>query len=335
MIPPALARRASLALNLVFAAVALALAVAAPGSSAAPGPAMRLAADEGALSISNSKTGSSIFWADNLRPGDDAGGTVRIGNTGQVAGVLSVRATLERDDVGLYGGRLSSRLTFMLIDVTVSTRPVTVYAGPLDGMGSLPLGTVEPGTEHAFVLVASLDRGGPADNAIQGATHSTGFEWTLSPLPTATPTPTPTPTATPSPTVQAPTATPAPAPSPTPVTLPAGPAGADPTGTVLGAQVFKLPSSRRCVSRRKFTITLRRPKGLAFKALEITVNRRTRLKLKGLRARRVKTRISLRRLPKGKVVVKIVATTTTGRRAVTKRTYHTCAAKRTTAARRR
>jgi hypothetical protein len=89
-----------------------------------------------------------------------------------------------------------------------------------------------------------------------------------------------------------------------------------------------MPDARRCLSRRKFTITLRRPKGVVFRALKITINRKTKVKLKGLKARKVKARISLRGLPKGKVVVKVTATTTTGRKAITKRTYHTCAGKR-------
>ena len=86
---------------------------------------------------------------------------------------------------------------------------------------------------------------------------------------------------------------------------------------------------RTCLSRRKITITIRRPRGTTFKSLTITVNRKTKLKLKGTKARKVKAKINLRGLPKGKVVVKIVAVTTTGKKAVSKRTYKTCAKKKT------
>ncbi len=89
-----------------------------------------------------------------------------------------------------------------------------------------------------------------------------------------------------------------------------------------------MPSAKRCVSRRKLVIHVRRPKGIVFKSLAITVNRRTKVKLTGLKARKVKAKLSLRGLPKGKIVVKVVAVTTTGRKAVATRTYHTCAAKR-------
>jgi hypothetical protein len=52
------------------------------------------------------------------------------------------------------------------------------------------------------------------------------------------------------------------------------------------------------------------------------------VRLKGLKAKRVKAVVSLRGLPAGKVAVTITAVTTTGRRAVGKRTYTTCAAKK-------
>ena len=70
------------------------------------------------------------------------------------------------------------------------------------------------------------------------------------------------------------------------------------------------------------------PGGTAFKSIAVTVNGRTKLRLKGLKAKKVKTTVSLKGLPAGKVTVKITAVTTTGRKAVSKRTYKTCAAKK-------
>jgi hypothetical protein len=155
--------------------------------------------------------------------------------------------------------------------------------------------------------------------------------------PTATPTSTPpaTPTATPTTTPSAtPTASPTPSATATPTTpstpLAGGgitPPAEDATGAVLGAQLFPMGDPNICLSRRKFTITIRRPRGTAFQSLTISVNRKTKLKLTGPKARKVKARISLRGLPKGKVVVKIAAVTTTGKKAVSTRTYKTCAKK--------
>jgi hypothetical protein len=136
---------------------------------------------------------------------------------------------------------------------------------------------------------------------------------------TPTPTPTPTPAGTPAPTPVAP--------APTPVAPPA-PLGPDLTGEALGAQIFQLPAAKRCLSRRKFAIRVRLPNGTQFTKLTIRVNGKVNLKRSGLKAREVKARINLRGMPRGKVVVKIVASTDTGRKAVRTRTYHTCAKRR-------
>jgi hypothetical protein len=307
-------------LNVALAAVAIALALAAPGEGAAR---LRLASASGSLTLSNSKEDAAIFNAAGMRPGGEASGSVTIGNAGTVGAALSVAPASTQDVPGASGGRLSDRLQLLVLDITDVQAPRTVYSGMLTAMPAVALGALDAGAQRTFLFVAKL-LPGTGDNAYQGAALSTAFTWSATGAPAATPTPTPSPTPPP------PTATPTPAaPQPPPVvTPPAGPIGDDPTGSVLGAQVFSMPDARRCLSRRKFTITLRRPKGLVFKALTITVNRKTKVKLKGLKARKVKRRISLRGMPKGKVVVKVTAITTTGRKAVTKRTYHTCATRR-------
>jgi hypothetical protein len=88
-------------------------------------------------------------------------------------------------------------------------------------------------------------------------------------------------------------------------------------------QIATLPSTHVCVSRRHFPIHLKGVKGIV-KAV---------IKLTGVPARTIKGTalglpIDLRGLPKGKVVVRITITTTSGKRLVGKRTYHTCANKR-------
>ena len=82
------------------------------------------------------------------------------------------------------------------------------------------------------------------------------------------------------------------------------------------------------MSRRKFAIHIRRPAGTTYKSITVTVNGRTKLRLKGLKAKKVKATVNLKGLPAGKVTVKITAFTSTGRKAVSKRTYTTCAAKK-------
>ncbi len=79
-----------------------------------------------------------------------------------------------------------------------------------------------------------------------------------------------------------------------------------------------LPSTRRCASRRVFTLHL--PRGLS--AIRVTVNGRR------VRATRRSARIDLRGLPKGTARVRITARKR-GRTVSSERVYRTCAARRT------
>src|SRR3954452_14548840 len=91
------------------------------------------------------------------------------------------------------------------------------------------------------------------------------------------------------------------------------------TGTSVLAAT--LPSRRSCSSRRTFSIHLRR----RFKSAVVTVNGKRTVVRAG---KRLKSRIDLRGLPKGRVTVKVVARTRAGRRLVAQRTYHTCVPKK-------
>ncbi len=330
----------ALVLNALLGLLALGLAFAPPGEGA---PQLQLASASGALSLSNSKEGAAIFHAAAMRPGEEASGSVTITNTGTVIGALTLAPAAPADTPGPGGGKLSNGLDLLVIDVTTVSLPVMVYAGTLEQMSPTDVGALLPGQHRTYLFVASLKPNGNTDNAYQGAALTTGFTWsaTGASTPTATPTPSPTPTATPEPTA---TATPEPTAPPTtpPATIsdgqatttppatqpPTTPASADPTGEVLGSQLFVLPAARKCVSRRKFAIHVRRPAGAAYSSITVTVNGRTKLRLKGLKAKKVKTTVSLKGLPAGKVTVKITALTTNGRKAVTTRTYTTCAAKK-------
>ena len=108
----------------------------------------------------------------------------------------------------------------------------------------------------------TLPEGGGDNLYRQGSAVSLGFEWRAAALPAATPpTPTPAPVA-PAPVTPAagPTATPAPA----------------PTADELG-----LPPARACASRRKFTITLKAPRGLSVVSATIAVNGKIKARVKG------------------------------------------------------
>jgi hypothetical protein len=160
----------------------------------------------------------------------------------------------------------------------------------------------------------------PSAGETLGARLSVGFGWTARAASVVEATPIPTPAATPEPIPAAP-AGPAPAPSP-------GIAAQPSAGETLGDQVFGMPASARCVNRFKFKIRVRRPKGVTFKKVTVTVNRRAQVRLSGAKARKLKSNVSLRRLPKGRVTVKVVAVTERGAKLTTTRTYRTCSVKK-------
>lgn len=327
----------ALVLNALLGLLALGLAFAPAGEGA---PQLRLAAANGSLTLVNSKEGTAIFRADAMRPGELASGSVTITNAGTVNAALTLQPEDPSDVPGAGGGKLSAKLELEIVDITLPAAPVTVFEGTLKQMGPTNVGSLAPGASRIYRFAATLKATGNADNDFQGAALTTGFRWNATGLesPTPEPTATPSPTATPAPvSTPAPTgggSAPAPAPAPDPA-APAPPpppvdtAAADPTGELLGAQLFTLPAAtKKCVSRRRFAIHVRRPSGMTFASIAVSVNGRAKLRLKGLKAKKVKATVNLKGLPAGKVTVKITAVTSTGRKAVSTRTYTTCAAKK-------
>ncbi len=92
------------------------------------------------------------------------------------------------------------------------------------------------------------------------------------------------------------------------------------------ADIANLPkASKRCRSRRNFSIRLRAPKADPLVRATVAVNGKQVKVIVGVRLR---APVNLRGLPKGRYVVKIVATTASGRAIQGTRRYRTCAPKR-------
>jgi PKD repeat protein len=128
-------------------------------------------------------------------------------------------------------------------------------------------------------------------------------------------------------------ARPAVPPEPTPAP-PAPPAPVAPTATPsapplvvpdTAASVIKLPSNKRCVSRRRFRIRLVEPKAGKLVSATVTINGK---QVKAVRGKRLTAPVDLKGLPKGRFVIRITARTSTGQALVTKRRYRTCVPKR-------
>jgi hypothetical protein len=88
---------------------------------------------------------------------------------------------------------------------------------------------------------------------------------------------------------------------------------------------FQLPSSKKCVSRRKFRIRVKRVAGVQFVSAAISVNGK---RVRTVKRDRIYATVNLRGLPKGRFRVTIKAKTSTGRTATFSRRYRTCAKKR-------
>ncbi|HEX8121289.1 MAG TPA: hypothetical protein VF549_08495 [Solirubrobacteraceae bacterium] len=91
------------------------------------------------------------------------------------------------------------------------------------------------------------------------------------------------------------------------------------------AALLSLPSSRRCASRRKFTVRVRREIRGTVKRVTIFINGR---RVKSVTGRRIALPIDLRGLPKGKIKVRLRVELLDGRVATDTRTYRTCATKK-------
>jgi hypothetical protein len=90
--------------------------------------------------------------------------------------------------------------------------------------------------------------------------------------------------------------------------------------------VVSLPQeTRKCRSRRSFRIRLRAPKADPLVRATVDVNRR---RVRVVAGARLTAPVDLRGLPRGRYIVKIVATTASGRVLQGYRKYRTCARKR-------
>jgi hypothetical protein len=124
----------------------------------------------------------------------------------------------------------------------------------------------------------------------------------------------------------APTPTPpAPAPS-TPAPTPAIPTTA-PAQKPVVTDLLSLASTTKCVSRRRLTITVRKPKAGAAKvtSIKVTVGKG---KAKSYSGKKLKVPVTLTGLPKGTFKVRLAVKLSNGATVTQTRTYRTCATKK-------
>ncbi len=119
---------------------------------------------------------------------------------------------------------------------------------------------------------------------------------------------------------------PPPPPPPLAVVPPAPPPPPPPAALVVVpvTQVANLASNKKCLSRRSFGIRLRAPKGDRLVEGRVFVNGK---QVRVLRGKRLRAKVVLKGLPKGRYVVKITVRTRKGKRLSGSRRYRTCAPK--------
>jgi hypothetical protein len=181
---PRLALGALLTLLLAAAAV---VGSGADFTASSANPANTFSA--GTLSILNSKEGTAVLTASNLRPGNSSSGTVDIQNTGGLSGAFTLSRTtpVDSDSTNPLSGKLN--LTVTDCGTFVGATPptcgdgddVTKYsAGTIAQMGTTghlvtALGTYAANEKHRYQFTVQLDSS--AGNVYQGDTSSVEFDW--------------------------------------------------------------------------------------------------------------------------------------------------------------
>src|SRR4051812_22028204 len=182
---------ASLALGLL--AIATAVGSGADFSARTANPSNTFSA--GALSMENSKDGTAILNAHDLKPGDTPKtGVVDIENTGSIEGVFKVsrdeltNSDSNNDDPSPFATKVAIGVVdcgkFGINYTAYGPEPATPICGDADDhtlyLGSLAsqnspieLGTYQPGEKHRYDFEASLDAN--AGDAYQGDSASARY----------------------------------------------------------------------------------------------------------------------------------------------------------------
>jgi hypothetical protein len=181
-----LAANPRLALGALLTVLLAAAAVVGSGAdftASSANPSNTFAA--GTLSIANSKEGTAVLSASDLRPdGPAAVGTVDIENTGSLSGDFTLSRTAPVDSDG--ANPLSAKLNLTIVDCGTFSGGATPACGDGDDvvkysggtvaqMGDTALGTYAGGEKRRYRFAVQLD--GSAGDVYQGATSSVEFDF--------------------------------------------------------------------------------------------------------------------------------------------------------------
>jgi hypothetical protein len=114
---------------------------------------------------------------------------------------------------------------------------------------------------------------------------------------------------------------PATTPIPKPTAVPIAPSAPRPAAPLRATDVIRFPATRRCGPRRTLKIRLRRPGGVKLVSARVVINGKRRPLVRG---RGLAKPIVLKRLPQGRLKVKVTVTTSKGKKLTVTRRYRSC-----------
>ncbi len=122
----------------------------------------------GSVQLSSSAPNQAIVSAAGMKPGDSREGTISIGNQGDVAGIVTLKAT------GLTGTALAAAINLKVEDITSGTSKK--YEGKLGSFSSVSLGSFAVGSTRKYRLTLSWPAASN-EASLQGASTSLSFQW--------------------------------------------------------------------------------------------------------------------------------------------------------------
>lgn len=123
----------------------------------------------GTLTQSNSKSGTAIFNAANLKPGDTLNGKVTITNSG------SLPADFTLTEEAVNGFATKANLTLVITRAGQATPVWSGTFGELTAAGPLSLGTFAAGEAREYAFSTTLAQA--ATNAEQGKSATAKYTW--------------------------------------------------------------------------------------------------------------------------------------------------------------
>lgn len=122
----------------------------------------------GSIQLSSSKPSEAILSASEMKPGESREGTISIGNQGDVAGNMTLRAT------GLMGAALAAVVALKIEDV--SGGAIKEYEGKLGSFDSVALGSFAAGATRKYRFTLSWPEAA-AEASLQGVSTSLTLQW--------------------------------------------------------------------------------------------------------------------------------------------------------------